>query len=133
MKIDVTTRALIPTRLVAEAARESSRRALGRIQAHARTSGSRSRTGGSRPGVVCCQVEIDVAEGTAVIARSVNANPVEAVSEAFDKAARSHLPGDWTESGRDGVPPSTGRGRAAKPVRHKPTVIFTKVEHDEQG
>jgi len=88
MKIDVTTRALIPTRLVEDAAYDSSRRALGRLRKHAngiRVSVTDRRL---RPGVVSCQVEIDVAESTAVMTRSVNANPVEAVSEAFDKAAR---------------------------------------------
>ena len=40
-----------------------------------------------------------MAEGTAVMARSVNTNPVEAVSEAFNKAARiilRRLRQEWT-------------------------------------
>ena len=88
MKIDVMTRALIPTRLITEAAEESSRRALGRIRPQVtdiRVSVTDRRL---KPGVACCQVEIDIADGTAVMARSVRANPVEAVSEAFEKAAR---------------------------------------------
>ncbi len=99
MKIDVTTRALIPTRLVEEAAHESSHRALGRLRKHVsdiRVSVTDRRL---RPGMVSCQVEVDVAESTAVMARSVNANPVEAVSEAFAKAARiifRRLRQEWT-------------------------------------
>ncbi len=99
MKIEVTTRALIPTRLVEDAAQESSHRALGRLRKHVsdlRVSVTDRRL---TPGVVSCQVEIDVADGTAVMARSVNANPVEAVSEAFEKAARiifRRLRQEWT-------------------------------------
>ena len=99
MKTDVTTRALVPTRLVEDAAHESSHRALGRFRKHVsdiRVSVTDRRL---RPGVVSCQVEIDVAGGTAVMARSVNTNPVEAVSEAFDKAARvifRRLRQEWT-------------------------------------
>ncbi len=88
MKIDVTTRALIPTRLVENAAQESSNRSLGRLRKHVsdiRVSVTDRRL---RSGGVSCQVEIDVCDGTAVMARSVNSNPVEAVSDAFDKAAR---------------------------------------------
>ncbi len=88
MKIDVTTRALIPTRLIAEAAEESSRRALGRIRPQVTDIRVTVTDRRLKPGVACCQVEIDIADGTAVMARSVNANPVEAVCQAFDKAAR---------------------------------------------
>ena len=88
MRIDVTTRALIPTRLISDAAHESNRRALGRIQPQVSDIRVTVTDRRLKPGLACCQVEIDVAEGTAVIARSVNANPVDAVSEAFDKAAR---------------------------------------------
>ena len=88
MEIDVTTRALIPTRLIAEAAEASSRRALGRLQPHVRDIRVTVTDRRLKPGAACCQVEIDVADGTAVMARSVNANPVEAVSQAFGKAAR---------------------------------------------
>ncbi len=75
----MTTRALIPTRLIADAADESSRRALCRIQF--RIKGVRVEVTDRRlkPGVVRCQVEIDLAESATVIARSVSANPVEAI------------------------------------------------------
>ncbi len=100
MKIEVTTRALVPTRLVEDSAHESSQRALGRLRKHAsdiRVSVTDKRL---RPGVVSCQVEIRLADGTAIMARSVNANPVEAVSEAFEKAARvifRRLRQEWTQ------------------------------------
>ena len=87
MEIYVNTRALIPTRLIAEAAQESIRHTLGRFQS--RVEGVRVRVTDRRlkPGEAGCQVEIDLADGTAVVARSVNANPVKAVSQAFEKAA----------------------------------------------
>jgi len=99
MKIEVTTRALVPTRLVEDSANESRHRALGRLRKHVsdiRVSVTDKRL---RPGVVSCQVEIRLADGIAIMARSVNANPVEAVSEAFEKAARiifRRLRQEWT-------------------------------------
>ena len=87
MEIYVNTRALIPTRLIAEAAQESIRLTLGRFQA--RVEGVRVRVTDRRlkPGSASCQVEIDLADGTAVVARSADASPVKAVSQAFEKAA----------------------------------------------
>ena len=88
MKIDVAMRALIPTRLIAEAAEEASRRELGRIRPQLTDIRVTVTDRRLKPGVVCCQVEVDIADGTAVMARSVNGNPVEVVSEAFDRAAQ---------------------------------------------
>ena len=99
MKIDVTTRALIPTRLVENAAHESSHRALGRLNKHVKDMRVIVTDRRLKPGVACCQVEFDLADGTAVMARSVSSNPVQAVSEAFDKAARiipRRLRQEWT-------------------------------------
>ena len=87
MKIDVTTRALIPTRLIAEAAQDNSRRLFGRIQPHIKEVRISITDRRLKPGTACCQVEIDLADGTAVVTRSVDSNPVEAVTQAFDKAA----------------------------------------------
>lgn len=99
MKIDVTARALVPTRMIAEAAQESSRRALGRMQTHVEDIRVTVTDRQLKTGMVCCEVDIDLARGAAVIGRSVDANPVEAVFRAFDKAARSafrRLAQEWT-------------------------------------
>ena len=88
MNVDVISRELIPTHLVAEAARESSRRALGQIRPHVKDVRVTVTDRRLKLGMACCQVEIDLAGGGAVAARSVNTNPVEAVAQAFDKVAR---------------------------------------------
>ena len=91
MDISVRTRALIPTRLIADAAHESSRRALGRLRKHVNNIRVTVTDRRIRPGTVCCEVEVHLARGTAIVVRSVSANPVEAVSQAFDNMARSIL------------------------------------------
>ena len=101
MKINVLTRAMIPSRLIDEAAHESSRRALGRMQTHVHDIQVTVTDRRLDPGVVRCEVEIDLAQGTSVIACSVSASPVEAVFQAFEKAARSvfrRLAKEWTKS-----------------------------------
>ena len=91
INVDVITRELIPTHLVAEAARESSRRTLGQVRPHVKAVRVTVTDRRLKLGMACCQVEIDLAGGGAVAARSVNTNPVEAVAQAFDRAARRLL------------------------------------------
>ncbi len=100
MKIDVLTRAMIPSRLIEEAVYESSRCALGRMQLHVHDIQATVTDRRLNPGAIRCEVEIYLAKGTSVIARSVSANPVEAVTQAFEKAARGvfkQLAKEWTK------------------------------------
>ncbi len=106
MKVDVISRELIPTHLVAEAARESSRRALGHIRPHVKAVRVTITDRRLKLGMACCQVEIDLAGGGAVAARSVNTNPVEAVAKAFDKAAQRILRQLRQERLRPRTPPN---------------------------
>lgn len=98
MDIIVTTRAMIPSRLVSDAAHHSSRRAFGRLQTLVKDIRLTVTDRRAKPGEVCCQLEIDLAEGTAVIVQSESASPVDALSQAFEKAAgriRRRLRQDW--------------------------------------
>lgn len=97
-KITITTRAMIPSRLVPDAAHHSSRQAFGRLQTLVKDIRVTVTDRRAKPGAVCCRVEIDLAEGTAVIVRSESANPVDALSQAFEKAAgriRRRLRQEW--------------------------------------
>ena len=91
MKVNVISRELIPTHLIAEAARQSRQRALGHMQGHVKAVHVTVTDRRHKLGMACCQVEINLADGAAVAARSVNSNPVEAVAQAFDKVARRIL------------------------------------------
>lgn len=80
MGITLSTRALIPSHLIADVAQECSRRALGRLLARVRNIRVSLTDRRLERGSTCCQVELDLARGTAVVVRSSSRDPVEAVS-----------------------------------------------------
>lgn len=92
MEIVVETQALIPRRVIADAARESSSRAFGRLRKLLKDIRVTVTDRRARPHATCCQVEIDVHDGPSIVARSNSADPVVAVSQAFETAARYSAP-----------------------------------------
>ena len=89
MDISIHTHALIPRRLIVDAANTSRSRALGRLRERVKDIRVTVTDRRLRSGTTCCQVEVDLTDGLSVIARSTNTDPVEVVSQAFDRAARS--------------------------------------------
>ena len=89
MDVTVHTHALIPRRLILDAAHHSQSQAFGRFGKSVKDVRVTVTDRPRKPGATSCQVEIDLSGGLSVVARSTSTDPVEVVSQAFDKAARS--------------------------------------------
>ena len=100
MDITISTHALIPRRLIVDAANNSSHRALGRLRERVKDIRVTVTDRRLRTGTTCCQVEVDLADGLSVVARSTDSDPVQVVSQAFDRAARGIAGGLRQKRGR---------------------------------
>ena len=100
MDITINTHALIPRRLIVDAANISSSRAFGRLRGRVKDIRVTVTDRSLRSGTTCCQVEVEMVDGLSVVARSTNTDPVAVVSHAFDRAARGIAGGLRHRKGR---------------------------------
>ena len=89
MDIATQSHALIPRRLVVEAAHNKSTRVFGRLKAYVKEVQVTVSERPLKAGATCCQVEIDSPDGVSVVVRTTSTDPIDAVSQVFEKAARS--------------------------------------------
>ena len=86
--VHVNTRAAIPPRLIAAAARDVTRRQLDSLRGHIDQVHVRLTDRRMYPGTTRCQVDVELAQTGTMSAYCVGSSPVDTLTDAFEQVSR---------------------------------------------